>query len=168
MAETQPTPPIRAPGPNDGPSQPGASQLVELLERQRSLYHRLRTLAERQKSLVVCEDVQPLLRLLADRQRLVDELMELNKEMSEFRRNWSSIYGSLDGASRKRVARLLEEANSALGLILRSDSRDTATLSAKRQDVATRLASIDSGSRVSAAYAAAGAGMRAAMTDAKG
>ncbi len=145
-----------------------ASQLVELLERQRTLYRQLRGLAERQKSLVVSQDVQPLLALLADRQRLVDELMVLNEQMSVYRRNWSSIYSNLDEASRKHVASLLEEANTALGLILQSDSRDTATLSAKRQDVTTRLSSIDSGSRASAAYAAAGAGVRAAVTDAKG
>ncbi len=145
-----------------------ASQLVELLERQRTLYRRLRGLAERQKSLVVSQDVQPLLALLADRQRLVDELMALNEQMSVYRQNWSSIYGNLDEASRKHVASLLEEANTALGLILQSDSRDTATLNAKRQDVTTRLSSMDSGSRASAAYAAAGTGVRAAVTDAKG
>ena len=65
------------------------------------------------------------------------------------------------------VAELLEEANASLGTILQSDQQDSATLSAKRMDVAERLAAAETGSRASAAYSAAGAGQRLNVTDAQ-
>jgi chorismate-pyruvate lyase len=143
-----------------------ASRLVSLLKHQRTLYRRLRLLADRQNALVAQSDAQPLLELLADRQRLVDGLVGLSEKMAPYRRNWTSTYAMLDEPTRKVVAGLLEEANSALGSVLQSDNRDTATLAAKRQDFADRLTTAETGSRASAAYASAGAGASRPVTDA--
>jgi hypothetical protein len=142
--------------------------LIELLEKQQKLYRSLRTLADRQRTLVIQDDSRPLLELLAERQKLVDELVGVSARLAAYRRDWTSVFKGLDEASRKRVTDLLEEANNALGSILQNDSKDTATLTTKRQEVGDRLATVRSGSRVSAAYAAAGAGNRTSMTDAKG
>lgn len=143
------------------------SRLIELLERQKSLYRRLRLLTERQRALVVQDDAQPLLAVLADRQKIVDELLTINEQLAVYRQDWTSIFGGLDEPSRKHVAEMLEEANATLGTILQSDSRDTAALSARRQEIAGRMAAVDSGSRASAAYAAAGVGSSAGVTDAQ-
>lgn len=144
-----------------------AARLMQLLDRQRVLYRRLRILTERQRALVIQEDSQALLTLLADRQKLVDELMSLNNELTAFRRDWTNVYSRLDEPSRRRVAEMLEEANVSLGAILQSDSRDSATLSARRQEIADRMVAVDSGSRAGAAYAAAGAHVAAGITDAR-
>ncbi|HVP09786.1 MAG TPA: hypothetical protein VMV94_01210 [Phycisphaerae bacterium] len=143
------------------------SRLLELLERQRLLYRRLRLLTERQRALVIQDDAQALLTLLADRQKLVDELMKLNAELTTYRQNWTNVYGALEEPLRKRIAELLEEANASLGVILQSDSRDSATLSARRQEIADRMTAADSGSRAGAAYAAAGSYVPAGITDAR-
>jgi hypothetical protein len=145
----------------------GASRLMELLDRQRLLYRRLRILTERQRALVIQDDAQALLTLLADRQKLVDELMSVNAELSGYRQDWPNVYGKLDEPSRKRVADMLEEANASLGAILQSDSRDSATLSARRQEIADRMTAVDSGSRAGAAYAATTASVPAGITDAR-
>ena len=111
--------------------------------------------------------VQPLLALLAERQQVVDGLVDANQELTPFRTDWSDRYHRMDEPTRGQVAALLEEANSALGTILRSDLQDSATLSAKRMDVADRLATAETGSRASAAYSAAGTGRRMSVTDAQ-
>ncbi len=147
-----------------GPKLDG-SRLLELLEQQRSLYRRMRALTERQRSLVVRDDTQPLLKLLADRQKLVDELVKLNEDMAGFRRDWTNIYNSLDEASRERVSELLEEANSSLGAILQSDSKDSETLSARKQSVGDRLLGSAAAGRASAAYAASNASGNQGITD---
>ena len=144
-----------------------AARLVELLKRQNALYRRLRLLTERQHTLVAQDDVQPLLALLAERQQVVDGLVDANQELTPFRTDWSDRYHRMDEPTRGQVAALLEEANSALGTILRSDLQDSATLSAKRMDVADRLATAETGSRASAAYSAAGTGRRRSVTDAQ-
>jgi hypothetical protein len=142
-------------------------ELIALLEHQRSLYRGLRRLADRQKALVVQDDPQPLLGLLAERQKLVDELVSLNVRLGSYRESWPEVYSTLDEPARKQVADLLEEANQSLGSILKSDGEDTATLTARRADMSGRLAAVDAGGRASAAYAMAGVGMSSRLTDAE-
>ncbi len=143
------------------------SRLLEVLERQRGLYRRLRVLTERQQGLVTQDDPQPLLALLADRQKLVDELVTVNKELTAYREEWTEIYGVLDDCSRRRVTEMLEEANATLGTILHRDSRDSAMLSARRQDLAERISAVDAASRAGAAYASAGRSGSSGLTDAR-
>jgi hypothetical protein len=144
-----------------------AEQLLALLKKQNDLYRRLRMLADRQGALVVEDDVQPLLSLLAERQRVVDGLVVVNQELAPFRSDWSGRYASLDEPTRQEVAGLLEEANASLGLVLRNDQRDSATLSAKRMAVAERLSATDQAGRAGAAYSAAGLRPQANLTDAQ-
>ena len=141
--------------------------LIELLKHQSTLYRRLRLLADRQKALVALDDTQPLMGLLAERQKLVDGLVGLTDRLAPYRSKWTDFYGRLDSPQRKEVAGLLEEVNSALGSIVQSDQRDTATLAAKRQDMAERMATAEVGCRASAAYSSAGLKSRNVVTDAE-
>jgi hypothetical protein len=143
------------------------SALMQTLERQRDLYRRLRALTERQRGLVSQDDPQPLLALLGDRQKLVDELLSVNEQLAQYRRGWTEVYGRLDEPSRRRVTEMLEEANATLGLILNSDSRDSAMLSTRRQDLADRMSAVGEASRAGAAYAAARANVSSGLTDAR-
>ncbi len=149
------------------PNPLSSSRLIELLREQQALYRRLRLLAERQKSAVAQNDAQPLLALLAQRQSLVDTLVNINEQLVPYRKNWPDLYGNLEDPVRAEVAGLLEEANAALGSILQCDRRDTATLAAKTRDFADRLTTVGTGTRANAAYASAGADARRTMTDAK-
>ncbi len=141
--------------------------LIGLLEQQRVLYGRLRLLADRQRALVVQDDPQPLLALLAERQRHVDGLVGLNERLAPYRSEWTTVYGGLDEPMRRHVAELLEEANAALGSILQSDSHDTAALTARRQGMVQQLAAVDAGTRANAAYASAGTAVRSQLADAE-
>lgn len=164
-ALNQPEAQARAPGPAGGDADP--ARLVELLKHQNVLHRRLRLLADRQKAMVAEDDSQALLKLLADRQKLVEGLVGLNDKLAPYREKWTAIYNNLDEATRKCVADLLEEANSALGSILQSDRQDTAQLAARRQGMAGRLATVDAGSRASAAYSSAGRHVPGNVTDAR-
>ncbi len=144
-----------------------AELLVTLLEHQRTLHRQLRILSDRQRSLVAEDDAETLLRLLSERQRLVDGLVNLNARLAPYRAQWANFYGSLDEDCRRRVALLLEEVNGSLAAILQSDGKDTATLTAKQQSMAGKLAAVDAGSRASAAYGKASTATRYNMTDAR-
>ncbi len=141
------------------------AQLVPLLEKQRSVFGRLRFLADRQNALVVQDDTRPLIALLAERQHLVDELVGINEQLAPYRRQWTTIYTALREPARRHVAELLEEANGSLSSIVQCDSRDTATLNARRQDLAGRLCAAQNKAAAGAAYVAAGTSRRGAATD---
>lgn len=143
-----------------------SNQLVELLQHQRTLFSRLRVLADRQRSLVTQDDPQPLLTLLAERQRLVDGLVGISARLAPFRNDWTAVYGGLDEPVRKQVSLLLEEANSALGTILETDTSDTATLTARKQHVAEQMATVDYGVKAGSVYGEAAQVRMACLTDA--
>lgn len=142
-------------------------RLVELLRHQQVLFRRLRQLADRQRALVTQDDVTSLVELLVERQRLVDGLVGLSGKLAPFRARWSEIYGSLSDASRREVAAMLEEANQSFGALISSDSRDSATLTARKQGMAAELESYSAGGRVSAAYAAAASSGLTSATEAR-
>src|SRR5262249_16506136 len=64
-------------------------ELIRLLERQRDVFQHLRSLADRQRALVEQDDPQPLLVLLSERQRLVEDLNRCNSLLAPYRRNWA-------------------------------------------------------------------------------
>jgi hypothetical protein len=140
-------------------------QLVELLERQRVIYERLRTLAERQRGLVLQGDPQSLLAILADRQRLVDDLSQLNARLAPFRRDWVRINARLDDEGRRRVRDAIRASDDILSSILRSDQEDMDSLTGRKHEMRAEMVRTSSGAAASRAYAAAGAGA-ASLTDA--
>ena len=132
-----------------------AECFLELMRHQRTLYRRLRHLAEQQQALVSEGTGEALLSLLAERQRLVDGLLGLGGRLAPFREQWTTFYAGLDENVRGEVAGMLEEVNQSLGMILHSDSRDSARLTARKQAVSQELAGCSAAGRASAAYSAA-------------
>ena len=140
-------------------------RLIELLTHQRSLYRKLKVLAERQQALVSHDDTEALLKLLAERQKLVDGLVKLNEQIAPYRQQWSTFFGSLSTERRDEISDLLEEVNTSLGSILKNDARDTAVMNVRRERVSSDIGHVDGGRRATAAYG----GQRSvnSLTDAK-
>lgn len=151
-----------------GPDDASIAALIELLGHQRTLYRRLRVLAERQRALVAADEVEPLIDVLAERQTLVDALVALNNRLAPYRRNWTEVYNRFDRQTRRTVSEMLEEANSTLGLVLRNDGQDCGTLSARRETTALQISSMNSGGRARSAYASAGIEAGYGCTDTRG
>jgi len=132
------------------------AELKLLLGHQRTLYRRLSLLATRQRSLIVQDDARRLMELLSERQTLVDGLIGLSRRLAPYRENWTALFASMDDEGRREVSGLLEEANTALGTILRDDGRDCDALAAKRDEISQRLSQHASVGAAGGAYAAAG------------
>lgn len=130
-----------------------SERLVRLLEEQRDCYDRLRRLAERQRRLISDQDPESLLRILAERQRLVDRLGELGKELQPYRQEWANTYTQMHAERRRHVRGLLDEINTLLGAILISDAEDSRLLAARKQTVRDRLKQTASARTAGAAYA---------------
>jgi len=151
---------------NNANEQLRPESLLTLLRHQRTLHRQLRILSERQRSLVSQDDTETLLKMLAERQRLVDGLVELNARLAPYRSCWTTFYAGLDETCRKEVSELLEEVNGSLAAILQSDRKDTATLTARRQSMAGRVAAFDAGSRAITAYGNSNTAKQSIVTDA--
>ena len=65
-----------------------AEKVISLLRRQVGIYTHLEKLSGRQRDLIAAEDQQQLLTLLAERQKLVDELGALNQGLVPLQEYW--------------------------------------------------------------------------------
>jgi hypothetical protein len=129
-------------------------RLVNLLEQQRDCYAELKRLAQRQRRLISDQDPESLLKVLAERQRLVDRLAELNRSLQPFRQEWASAYSQMMGERRQYVRRVLDDINMLLGSILITDAEDGRLLSLSKEGVRSGMATAAIGRFANSAYAA--------------
>lgn len=131
---------------------PDGPAVLQLLDRQVSLYRRLRNLAGEQHKLVSTEEASKLLSVLGERQQVVDELAALDKELKPLRRDWPMIRNRLTGRQRDRANQMVAEVGRLLREIIDSDRRDGALLTTQRNRKQQEMAVVGAGERANAAY----------------
>ena len=111
-----------AAGQNVGP-------LIRLLGKQRQLYRQLDQLSEQQRSLIGSDKPKDLLKVLGQRQKIVQALGELDGELEPYRQDWQQACKELDVAEKSELDRILNEIHDLLGLIITRDQQDGQALS---------------------------------------
>ncbi|MFC1782448.1 hypothetical protein ACFL02_02555 [Planctomycetota bacterium] len=129
------------------------SHLIHLLTQQRLLYRQLRELAQKQSGLVDGSNPEMLLRVLATRQRIIDRLRGIDRELKPIRDEWKQIAQSLPAPQRQKAQKLVEEVQQILSEIIARDEKDTQTLSHQQHQVASEIQTAAAGKRVHQAYA---------------
>ncbi len=135
-----------------------ATEIVGLLSRQLSLYDQLTSLATKQRKLVSAEDTRPLLKVLAQRQRLTIELEALNARMAPLRESWPTVREGLDAQDRTMADDLISKVNSRLKTLLDGDAEDVELLQLRKQRVGTEMGTVRNRRKAVAAYQTAGNG----------
>jgi len=128
------------------------ADLIHLLTQQRLLYRQLRELAQKQSSLVDGSNPEMLLRVLAGRQRIIDRLGAIDRELKPIREQWQQIAKTLPQSERQQAQQLVEEVQEILGEIIARDEKDTQALSSQHQRVAADIRSTTTGKRMHQAY----------------
>ena len=128
------------------------AHLIHLLTQQRLLYRQLRELAQKQSSLVDGSNPEMLLRVLAGRQRIIDRLGAIDRDLKPIRVQWQQIAKTLPPSQRQEAQQLVEEVQEILGEIIARDEKDTQTLSSQHQRVAADIRSTTTGKRMHQAY----------------
>ena len=128
------------------------SHLIHLLTQQRLLYRQLRELAQKQSGLVDGNNPEMLLRVLAARQRIIDRLRGIDRELKPIRDEWQQIAQSLPAPQRQKAQKLVAEVQQILGEIIARDEKDTRALSHQQKQVAGEIKAAAAGKRVHQAY----------------
>jgi hypothetical protein len=128
-------------------------RVEELLELQQGLFERLDALGRRQAELIEGDDSVGLLELLAQRQRLIDGITEVNGSLEPFRGRWSAVVNSLPEPERARVNRRIDTLAELAARIATRDDADRAALEKRRDAVASEMGQIGRGRGAVAAYA---------------
>jgi len=126
--------------------------ILELLRLQAALYAKLESFATRQRTLVTGDDVSPLLALLADRQRLSEQMAKLGEVLKPVRRDWQAVRETLAPADRAEAERLLEETEAHLKRMIEGDEHDARVLSVRKEAIARTLRATHTTSQAVSAY----------------
>ena len=140
---------------NASPAIPGnISALVALLEQQRALFLQLRTLSDQQGPLVAEAQSEPLLGLLARRQKLIDNVTDVNAKLDPYRQRWDEMLAALAEPDRQRIGDLVKEVQGLLEGILQQDERDRAALQTAKSRIGTEIQTLARSGQAMKAYGA--------------
>lgn len=128
-------------------------ELVAILTRQRDLYAHLRQIGQKQSDLVERGAAEALLELLAQRQRFIDELSDLNERLAPFREDWPRVWRQVPESRRAMVSELLNTVSDTLSRILEQDDQDRARLAASQDKVKAELGRVSGAAVAVRAYA---------------
>ncbi len=129
-----------------------SAEVIDLLEQQRDLYGRLRGLANMQQELVENDNPELLLKVLANRQKIINQLALVDKQLKPIRNQWQEISAQFSALERQRVNILVDEVKKTIEEILSRDKADTDVLTAKKDQIATELKKVRTCRQMSNVY----------------
>jgi len=128
------------------------SKLVQTLMAQKSLYVQLLDLAARQSVHVAAGESEALMGVLAARNRIIDQIIPLDRELQQYKGRWQELLDSLPVVDRGIVAGLLKDVQQLLADILAHDERDKDSLERQKQDVGSQITRTVTGTALNRAY----------------
>lgn len=139
-----------------------APRLEAILDEQRRICERLEQLTlrpagDQREGEEIPSDTGELLRVIGERQSLVDQLTTLNAELEPYRREWEWCMGRLEAPCREKMEQRVRELGALVDRIWARDEADRAVLERQRSAVSSELTGISRGRVAMSAY-----GMRAA------
>lgn len=162
MIPAQPTPsPIPEPLPADLvgiDSSRWLPALTRLLDDQCIACTALEALSAQQTRAIGGADTDLLLRIIGQRQTLVDRVAEINKRLEPFRRGKETLLAKLQPSQRDGVVQRVGKIAALVESVRARDDQDRIAVERMRGVVADELAGLAKGRGAAAAYAAAGAG----------
>jgi hypothetical protein len=131
------------------------TEYVSLLASQRALLGELDALSQRQSTLIDGEDMEPLLELLDERQRVIDRVVPISRTLDELRWRWRTLRAALPESQRSQVQRAEDALLGLFTQVARRDERDQARLKSRLESAGSQLAGIATSRRAAGAYGAA-------------
>lgn len=119
--------------------------LVQRLARQRSLLAQLESMADEQDRLVRDEHTDELLALLAERQQIVDEIVDLGRDLDQ-------DLGDVATHPDEAVQALREQIEASVTRIARRDEANRAHLTRRKRELSAEMAGVGRGRNAMAAY----------------
>ena len=130
--------------------------LIELLLRQEKVVGKLLDLAKYQGQLIESKSTDPLLGLLSQRQKLIDEFTLMQGDLTRLTVDREDQLRDLDSRTRERIQSLIDEVGATLNRVMAKDDRDRRTLEAVKGKVQEELAATGVAQKARSAYHGAG------------
>jgi len=128
-------------------------RVMPALERQAALYEKLAGFGPTQDELIAKGEGDELLRLMAQRQEVVDELVDVHQGLEDVREDWQAFVDALDDAQRHELGARLDAVKALAGRVHEQDSRTRASLDGARDQVQSSMGNLGRGRGAMRAYA---------------
>lgn len=137
-----------------GDAQEWAPRLASILDEQIRVCTELDRLSSEQGEQIRGGDTGALLRVLGERQEMVDRLMELNGAFEPFRREWETCMARLPSSEREARQGAMRQLNELVDRIWARDEADRVELEQQRAVVSSELSGLSRGRVAMNAYGA--------------
>lgn len=131
-------------------------RVLPALERQASLYNQLAAFGPRQDAMIASGEGDGLLRLMAERQTVVDELVEVHRGIEDVREGWQGFVESLPADDRAALGERLNELKSLAARVHEQDARTREQLDGARDRARAGLGDLGRTQGALRAYGPAG------------
>jgi hypothetical protein len=141
--------------------------ILEALEQQVGCYQKLAKLAEIQHDHVRNSRIEDLLKVLGQRQEVLDVVADLEQSIGPAKRRWSDYLGELPEPDRGRAENLLGQTRRLLEQITTADKNDALVLQQRKLNIGKEIGQATAARRINRTYAAAAYGRAPSKMDIK-
>jgi flagellar biosynthesis/type III secretory pathway chaperone len=141
--------------------------IIAALSEQVTCYQRLAKLAEIQHGHVQQGNTESLLKVLQQRQVVLQQLAALEQIIAPVKRQWTVYLDKLDVASRKKAETLLTDSRSLLERITSADRDDVMVLQNQKLNLSRQIGKTTAARQVNRSYAASAYAARPVRMDVK-
>lgn len=130
-------------------------RVMPALERQAALYDQLAAFGPRQDELIASGEGDELLRLMGDRQAVVDELVEVHRGLEDVRGDWQGFVGGLPDDERAALGERLDQLKVLAARVHEQDSQTRQHLDGARDRVSSSMSGLGRAKGAMRAYGGA-------------
>lgn len=131
-------------------------RLADTVSRKLSCLTRLRQLGQQQDQLIADDEIGQLMRVLAAKQRHLDELQAIERELDPFRNEPPESRAWVSQEHRRRCADDLRRCETLLTEIMEREKRSESLMRSRRDAASKRLEGFQDRGEAQSAYTAAG------------
>jgi|GEM_PF-4234758 len=117
-------------------------RVMPALERQAALYDQLAAFGPRQDELIASGEGDDLLRLMGDRQAVVDELVEVHRGLEDVRADWQGFVDGLTEQDRDALGERLDALKALAARVHEQDSQTRRHLDGARDQVSQNMSGL--------------------------
>jgi hypothetical protein len=139
------------------PAQTETEDVIRLLSAQRDLYALLGRLADRQRGLITGNEPEQLLKVIAERQRVLAALGKVTERLRPYQQRWQELRGRMSGEQLAAADALVKDMQRELAAIIAKDEADVQLLAARKEAASQSIAGLKRGRDAGVAYAASAA-----------
>lgn len=127
-------------------------RVMPALERQAALYDQLAAFGPRQDALISQGEGDQLLRLMGERQAVVDELVEVHQSLEGVRQDWDGFVAGLAEDERASLGERLDRVKALAARVHEQDSQTRRQLDGARDQVRSSMQGVGRGKGAVRAY----------------